>query len=147
VPNSAGVASEDGRKSRVTPRRASIDTSARRASMPQSEHAINEVTPVLSDDHTSDETLFELHPQYAATGPITNDRFFRLRHVSSGFWLHFKHAVTSTDAPLESRLVATRQLYDEASPSFPAHASPPAGSRPLWLAYLAGSVKSYLAAR
>ena len=41
------------------------------------------------------ETLFELIPQYPATGRVQLDQFFRIQHVLSGYWLHYEpHAPT-----------------------------------------------------
>ena len=52
------------------------------------EREANRAETCLTDDLDSPDSLFELHPQYASSGPVLFERFFRIRHTASGYWLH-----------------------------------------------------------
>jgi hypothetical protein len=71
----------------------------------------------LTADLRSPETLFELQPQYAASGHVPlNGSFFRVRHVESGYWLHFQDPDAAEKRAEESK-VRMSGAFESQTPS------------------------------
>jgi transcription elongation GreA/GreB family factor len=90
---------------------------------PMSKAKLEDDVPVLpSTDLTSEESLFELVPQYTAVGTVNTDQFCRIRHKETGAWLHYEPPDEDDEAEAKEKgdegvqavpLVASMEMRDE----------------------------------
>jgi hypothetical protein len=91
----------------------------------------DEALPVyVSEELASSDALFELVPQYTQSGPISLDGHLRLRHVATGYWLHYapadegggdadrvrrisREGSADADGPRHTSVVVTKVMHDQ----------------------------------
>ena len=86
--------------------------SRRRRARKTSRDVAPRTAKVLLTEVDSEDTLFQIVPQYPAEGMISVESFFRIKHVRTGFFLHVEMDEDDDDDDEVCELLALTPTHD-----------------------------------